>query len=226
MNRFAIAACGIAAFAAATQAQVVNGFTEDFNSGTAAWLDNIFAPVIGVSSGGPDGSAYISAGADFSNSGLDDTVVLFRGEAGPTAPVDASGGGFVGDYFAAGITELTFSVRHDAAAPVQFFTRFATPNRFPGTIIIDAGVVNPNQWTDVTISILGGPDIVINEGPPSVFNQVFSDVGLVQIGAVVNGALAGQSGFTFDLDNVRVTPTPGAAVLLGFGALAARRRRA
>ena len=130
---------------------------------------------------------------------------------------------FVGNWITDGVREFSFWVRHDAVAPLDLFDRFATPANFPGAVGISFVPVAPNTWTEIIIPIFAGSPNIILEGSP--FNDVFSNIGNVQIGASVTADMIGQT-ITFDLDKVSITPAPGALGLLAVaGLLGSRTRR-
>lgn len=215
---------GIAPHAAAA---LVVPFTEDFAVDASNWRD---APgttdLTYNAAGGPDGGSYASGTFNFVNSGPTDTPAILRGQAG----FGSSGGAFVGDWLTDGVTNFSAFVRHNAGEPLTFFTRWATPANTPGAAGVAFVPVQPNTWTQINLPIALGPHM-FPEGAPFVFDQVFSNVGNVQIGVFQPGAnLAGlDQDFTFDLDQVSITPEPGSLALLGAGfvcVIARRRRRA
>ena len=126
------------------------------------------------------------------------------------------------------VTEFSFSVRHDFVTPLFFFARFAGPANTPGTVGLDFTPVLPGEWTDLTIAIDPNNPFLIEEGPPNmgIYEATFSNVGNIQIGLEVPAALQGfPIDVTFDLDNVAITPAPGALAVLMVGGLALGRRR-
>jgi len=192
---------------------------EAFVGGSNGWATGAFAPAAWSSSGGPSGSeAFISSTGSFENKEaggiLDPTALLtvFRGETGPGS-MEASGGAFVGNWLGAGVDEFSFWIRHDAPVSLEFWTRFAVPERFPGVVFGDGTLVNPGEWTQITYS--------------GSFFAAFGDLGQIQIGALTNAGVAGDPAtYTFDLALVVMTPAPGGLAALGFaGLLAGRRRR-
>ena len=82
--------------------------------------------------------------------------------------------------------------------------------------------VAPNTWTEIIIPIFAGSPNIILEGSP--FNDVFSNIGNVQIGASVTADMIGQT-ITIDLDKVSITPAPGALGLFVVAGLRSRKRR-
>ena len=111
----------------------------------------------------------------------------------------------------------------------MFFTRWANPANYPAAAGV-TGPVMPNTWTQINFAITAGSPLVY-EGPPSTYGSVFGNVGHIQIGVYQPGdGLAGvDHDYTFDLDQVSITPEPGSIALLGAGVvcvIARRRRRA
>lgn len=199
-------------------------FTEGFDSNVSSWRDSTGnAELTWFNTGGPGGSGdgYASGMFNFTGSAAGDTPVILRGQDG----FDSSDDAFVGDWITGGVTEFSFDFRHDAPVPVNVFTRFASSFNFPGAVAVDFVPVLPNTWTEVTIAIeASNPQFISFSGQS--FEAVFSSIGNLQIGIDVPVALAGfDADFTFDLDNVSIVPTPGAAVLLAGAPLAVRRRR-
>lgn len=213
-----VAAIGLLAVAGASFGAVVP-FTETFSSPNAAWSSAAtFTPLDYPASGGPDGSGYGSAAFSFANSQNGEQPLLFRGQSN----FNSSGNAFVGNWITDGVTEFSFSVRHDGPAPVSFFARFA-PAAGPGAVALAMPALAPNTWGNYTVAIDPGA-FFIYEG--TTFNSTFSNVARVQVGVLVDANLAGFTApVTFCIDNVRIVPTPGAAGLLGLGAIAGLRRR-
>ncbi|MEM1186354.1 MAG: hypothetical protein AAGI53_15295 [Planctomycetota bacterium] len=213
------------AMATGVAAANVDDFTETFET-NAGWIDGGFTPLTEVASGSSDGTSYVTTNRSFLNTDPGSFDVLFRGEPSvlPGIIPDASGGAFQGDYISSGITQLSFDVRHNGVAPVNFFVRIAPPTRFPGAIAVEFVPVFGGSWTTVTIDISSSSfNFVSFEG--FTYDDIFDDVGLIQIG-IDSTNLAGIPGdFTFDLDNVSITPTPGVTGVLAIGGLVAARRR-
>ncbi len=209
------------ATAVSVQAAVVP-FTEDFVADNAAWKDAVNTDLGFVAAGGPDGSGYVTGTFDFQAQADGATPVLLRGQDG----FDSSSDAFVGNWIADGVTGFSTYVRHNAAVPLTFFTRFVSPFNFPGGVALDFAPVLPNTWTKITFDIsAASPQFISFES--SDFNTVFSNIGNVQLGVSVPTALAGSTTVvTFDLDQPTITPEPATAGLMTVGALLALRRRA
>ena len=208
-------------FAPAVSA-IVLPFTEDFDANSANWFNAaVTAPVDWSAAGGPDGGAYATTGFNFQFTAANDTPVLFRAQD----EFNSSGGAFEGDWITNGITEFSFAVRHNAPAPMTFFTRFAGPANFPGAVAIGFIPVFPNVWTTITIAIDPfNPQFITFEG--QTFEAAFSNIGHLQVGVSVPEGFGGvDQAYTFDLDKPTITPAPSAAVLFGIAGVALARRR-
>src|SRR5262245_57648803 len=207
-------------FVCGTAAATTVPFTESFSSDAAGWRD---APNAALAdwfpTDGADGGGYISETFSFANSAAGDTPVLLRAHAG------ASGNNFFGNWLTDGVTEYRMSVRNNAQAPVNFFTRFVSPAGFPGAVAVEFAPVLPGTWTEIVIPIdPANPQFISFE--TSDFNTIFSNIGRIQVGVQVPAALAGNpNSFSFDLDRVQIVPEPATVLLmLGLGVLSLRRR--
>lgn len=221
-RRCAVFALTVIGIATSTHAAIVP-YTEGFTTDAANWYNaTSSAPLDWESVGGPDGSGYVSATFDPGSASAGDTPVLFRAQD----EFGSSNGAFQGDYIAEGVSEFSMFVRHNGAAPINFFVRFSTPISFPGGIAVDFVPVFPNQWTKVTIAIDPfNPQFVTFEG--SDFNTVFSNIGHIQIGPSIPASLAGSTDpIQFDLDQPSIVPEPMTGICLAaIGAVALVRRR-
>jgi len=218
-TRFAASAC-VLSFGASSFALTLP-FTEDFAADAASWRDAAGTSTLDwFSSGGVDDGAYASGVFNFVNAQDGDTPITLRGHAA----FGSSGGAFVGDWLDEGVSELSFFVRHDVGAPVDFFARLVSSANFPAALAF-VGAVPAGEWTQVTIPIdPANPQWESFSG--SNFNTIFSNIGNIQIGAIVDGSLAGlDQEFRFDLDRVSIIPSPGGAALLALAGVAGMRRR-
>lgn len=207
------AAIGMAGSAMA----VINPFTETFSSSAANWSSSsAFTPLTYFGSGGPDGSGYASVNYSFANNLPGDQPLVFRGQSN----FGSSGNAFVGNWIAAGVTQFSFSVRHTSTAPMAFFARFA-PAAGPGAVAVFNTAAVAGEWTTYSVSIAPATPFVY-EG--TNFNTAFSNVARVQIGVLVDDAVAGRT-VTLDIDNVGIIPAPASALIPLAGLLAAGRRR-
>jgi len=124
------------------------------------------------------------------------------------------------------VSSFSFSVRHDAPQPLNFFTRFASSMNFPGATAVQFVPVAPDTWTELSVAITdGNPQFVSFEG--SSFAAVFSAIGNLQLGVSVPAGLAGDPAtYNFALDRVGVTvPEPAGAALASLASLLCLRRR-
>jgi hypothetical protein len=225
-----IVALAVASCTCSRAVGVTVPFTENFSTGAANWYNAAgTGPVDWNSSGGPDGSSFVSSSFNFINQtpGLpipNNAVNLFRAQD----EFNSSDHAFEGNWIAAGATEFSFWIRHNAPSPMTVFTRFAPPTNFPGWAGVAFTPVAPNVWTHVSLSIQFGNPNLFFEGPPpsqAQFDQVFSNIGHVQIGAF-GGAMAGvDQSITFDLDQPSLIPSPSSIAVFGFALLSARGRR-
>ncbi len=194
-------------------------FTEDFDTGVSNWRDTASMDTLSwFGAGGPDGGSYVSTSYLVPDPIPPFGAILFRGHDA----FDSSNDNFVGNWITDGVSEFSFWVRHDAAAPLTIFARFATADNFPGAVGISFVPVLPDLWTEIVIPIFDGSPNIVLEGFP--FQDVFSNIGNVQIGISPSVDLIGQT-ITVDLDKVSIIPAPGVWVMLGLAAVGAGRRR-
>ncbi len=223
MMKTALAGALVLVWVGSAQALTVP-FEETFEGGDAGWTNAINAPLNYVVGGGSDGGNYVSQEYNYFEyeSPFGGGPVLFRANGG----TGASGGAFVGDWLAAGVTEVSIRFRHDAPVPLELFMRVATLGNFPGAIVPFFGVAQPGVWNEISFLVDPDSPACIPEGGTCA--AAFSNVGNLQFGSNAPAALvATDQAWTIDLDQVSVIPEPGTALLVGCGlvALGARRQR-
>jgi hypothetical protein len=230
-----LAIAGGLVFGAATDASAGTfPFAEDFVTSNANWKFNT-ATILGYApAGGPDSSGYVTHTLAFSSASAT-SQTLFRAHA----DFNSSNQLYAGNWLTEGVFEVTAFVRHNAPQPLNFRARFASPFNFPGASALLPTAVSPNTWTKVAFEIDPnseqyhqlGPDPMNDQFEGSNFNEIFANIGNIQIGVGIPAALRGGSTpYTFDLDQVRVNivPEPAAGLLAAAGggmALAIARRR-
>ncbi len=203
----------------------ITDFYETVASGAQDWRNSNGAAILNwTASGGPDGGAYVTGVFNLSATsagGFPPTVIRAQSNFG------SSGGGYVGNWIAAGVTGVSFQFRHDLSEAITVTGRFATPVNNPGASVVSSITVAPNTWTLVSFDLReGSPDFVSLGG--GTYAGIFSNIGNMQLGFTVPAPLAGQDiDASFDLTNFAVVPTPASAVvgLLAAGGFRGRRRR-
>lgn len=200
----------------------VTPFTETFESGDSNWTDAAFAPAAWHATGSMDNSAYISGSVDLNNAGPFGMTVL-RGHG----DLNASGGAFVGNYLASGVTTIEFDIRQNSGFDLGLALRVASPANSPALNVNADQLVASGQWVHLSFDLFFGNPLMTIEGPPTpeFYNAIMSSIGNLQVSAARPDGLTTPLITDFDLDNVQITPTPGGAALLGLGCLGAMRRR-
>jgi len=200
----------------------VSSFTETFETGANGWLQGSFSAPTYNATGALDGSAFITSTADLNSAGPFG-LTIFRGQD----DFDASGDAFVGDYLASGIDRISFDFRHNAGQDLGIALRVATSNNFPAFAVELDGPVASGEWVTLSFDLsFFNPLLTIEGAPtPEAFNAIMQSVGNIQVSADRPDGLTTPLVVDFDLDNVAITPAPGALALLGFGGFAAARRR-
>lgn len=200
----------------------VSPFTETFESGANGWLQGSFSAPTYNATGALDGSAFITSSADLNSAGPFG-LTIFRGQD----DFDASGDAFVGDYLASGINRISFDFRHNAGQDLGIALRVASSNNFPAFAVELDGPVASGEWVTLSFDLsFFNPLLTIEGAPtPDAFNAIMQSIGNIQVSADRPDGLTTPLVVDFDLDNVAITPAPGAMALLGLGGLAATRRR-
>lgn len=195
-------------------------FTEDFTADSANWANNAGQPLDWISAGGVENGAFATTDFNFAGSQANADLVLIRG----SQMLGTSGGAFSGNWITDDVSTFSAYVRHDAAVPLTYFVRFASPLNFPGAVGIQFAPVPPHTWTLVQIPIeASNPQFVTFEG--STFASVFDEIGNVQIGVRVPQALAGTDvDVQFGVDRISIVPEPAMLTLLAAGTLGLIRR--
>lgn len=209
-------------FASAASAQIV-GFVESFESDAANWRNsNGTLQLDWIPAGGPDGSAYASTLFNLSNTsggGFPPTIIRAQ------TNFNSSNSAYAGNWIEAGVTGVSFDIRHDLSEAVTLTGRFATPANNPGASTVSQTPIAPNQWTTIFFDLTPDSTDIISFGSGN-YHSVFSNIGNLQFGFNVPASLAGQNiDARFDIDNFRVIPAPGTALAFGAMGLLARRRR-
>lgn len=222
--RSSLTLCGVLAVALARPASagLVVPFTEGFDADAANWFDPAGAALLDWNAdGGPSGAGdgHVTTDFAFSNAGPFGTT-LFRAQD----EFGSSGGAFEGNWMASGVDTLSFWFKHDVPVPINVFARLAGPANFPGAAAVSFVPVAPNTWTEVAIPVFEGAPNIMLEG--TSYADVFSNIGHIQIGiSTPEGFENDTTMYSYALDNVSITPAPGALGLLALAGLAGRRRR-
>lgn len=199
------------------------GFEEHFVSGASNWRGATAASALEwLANDGPGAGAYVRSSFTLSGAaaaGARQTMFCAHTALG------SSGGGFAGDWVAAGVTGASFAFRHDLGVPIRITGRFAPPSNTPGAIAVSSQEVASGVWTTVTLDLtLRSPDLVSFEG--TRYLAVFSEIGAMEFGFNLPQALVGQqvSG-NFDFTDFWIVPAPGPLAILALAGVVMRRRR-
>jgi len=198
-------------------------YTETFTGGANGWLNGASAALNYQTSGGPDGTSYVSyttavaypAEPPMFGSPL---ALLFRGNNAQNASNDA----FVGNWLTADIETLELQFRHDAGQTLLFYSRIAGTGG-AGASLSETFSVPSGVWTKIVIPIVDSNPPFLSYGS-STFNGVFSNVQNLQFGVYIPVDFNNPS-VTFDLDNVHAVPEPASLGLMVLGGAALLRRR-
>lgn len=206
-------------------------FTETFADGAANWKIGTISTDVPTwqSSGGPANVAFISrAGSDpdTGNQFFTTGPVLFRG----LASFDASNDQFFGNWIAGGVGTFSVDVFHDHSSSLLYQIRLANPDNNPGASAVNASVL-PGVWTTLTVPIVDSATAFQTYGSlgnppnPSAFNQIFSNIGSIQIGLAAGqvGQNGLDSGVSLRMTNpsIAAVPEPGTLAALAAAAVAA-----
>lgn len=222
----------LAVASATNSAFAVTNYTETFNTNASNWLNVDSTAPTYYSSGGVDGSGYISHTRTFTSLasgpfGAPPLQVMMRGNDA----ANASGDAFVGNWLADGVESLTVAVRHNYTSTLNLYARLDAGGGAAASLAFDpAFAIAPNTWTTITIPIVNSNPPFLSYGsagsvPGAGFNTIFSSMDNLQIGFYLPASTS-FTDLTFDLDNVNV-PEPASLGVLALGAvgLLGRRRR-
>ncbi len=212
-----------AIFVSATPAlSSITTFIESFPTDSANWRNFDGSGALDwFSSGGPDGSSYASGNFNLVNATGGFPPVVLRAQSS----FNSSGNAFVGNWLSAGVTGVSFDIRHDLPESIGITGRFATPMNFPGASTESVISVAPNIWTTIFFDLTEGSSDIVSLGG-GTYGAIFSNIGNIQIGFNVPAGLGGQDiDARFDIDNFRIIPAPPVAGVIMLGGLAAVRRR-
>ncbi len=205
-------------------------FTETFADSGENFLNTGFAPLEFIPGTDADGSGFVRNAVPSDAAG-DMGLVVARIEFNAFDPTaSASGGAFIGDFITGDISTFSFDVRHDADAPIDITARFSPPTRFPGAFpLVPQSVAPSEDFTTLTFD-LSFASLGFEGAPtPALFDQIFSNVGNIQIFLGTDLSTVSSGTVNFDFDNVAIAvPEPTTLVMAGLGGLAfcQRRRRA
>ncbi|MEK6675492.1 MAG: PEP-CTERM sorting domain-containing protein [Planctomycetota bacterium] len=217
-----MAAIGAVSVSPPTLWAVTVPFTEDFASDAANWRDGVGTSLLEWhADDGPDRGSFVSGRQSFGSLSAGAFAILYRAQE----DFGSSGGAFQGSWVADDVTEIRYLVRQHTGVPLTFFTRFRGPGPgfVPAAAVLEPVSVASDTWTEISVPLPSAG--MIFEGPFS-FDQVFGNIGRLQVGVVVPPGLAGNTeSFAFDLDKVAIVPEPATWALLTIGAVAGLRRR-
>lgn len=226
MFRSALGAAAAVSFVVSSTASIASadivGFNESFTENAANWRNsNGAADLSWFASGGPGDMSYASSTFNLLSTtvgGFPPTVIRAHSSYG------SSGGAYVGDWIAAGVTGVNFMFRHDLSEAVTVTGRFATPTNAPGASVVSSIVVLPDTWTLITFDLREGSSDIISLGG-GTYQAIFSNIGNMQFGFTVPVALAGQDiDGHFDITDFNIVPGPGALAMLACAGVIGRRR--
>lgn len=222
----------------ATTVNATSPYVEHFSSNNANWYVDSAAtiPTVFEATGGPGSSSFVSTPASMFGQPDDAPVILFQARD----EFNSSGHAFEGNWLSSGINQFSSYVRHNAPVPLVFFARFARPTGGAGIAAEKATAVLADTWTKLTFDL--SPSNINHptnnptgelfvEGPPSLYTNVFSNVGHIQIGfSVPAGYGADDRTYKFGLDrpSIAAVPEPAGwmtAVMAGIVGLNQRRAR-
>ncbi|MFZ9880099.1 MAG: hypothetical protein ACO3QC_01680, partial [Phycisphaerales bacterium] len=154
-----LAAASLAFLSATAAHAAIVGFTENFANDSANWRNaGGVTPLSWYANGGPLGGSYASSTFNLittSSGGFPPTVIRAH------ASYPSSGGAYVGNWIAEGVTGVVFEFRHNLPEAVFVTGRFASPQNFPGASVVSSAAVLSGVWTTVSFNLTeGSPDII------------------------------------------------------------------
>jgi hypothetical protein len=205
-------------------------FTEGFTSGASNWLNGASAAPTWSDSGGADDGAYISyTSPDFTSGGSSPFPpfpppfqLMFRANSN----TNASGGAFVGNWLAGGVSSLSVTARHNYGSTLHLSSRLASTGGAGASLAFDtAFAMAPNTWTTINIPIVQSDPPFVGYGS-GTFSSTFSNIQNLQFGLYLP-ANTQFTGLRMDIANASMVPEPGAAelVLSALAVLALLRHR-
>lgn len=214
-SKLALVAAVAATFSMIGSAQALTiGYTEEFATNVTGWENSASLPLTFEASGGPDGSSNASTTFNwfgFSNP-FGGGPVIFRAAASD----NASGGAFIGDWLAGGVTTISAWFYQETSETLTPFIRFASSFNFPGAVINSTTPIAPNTWTQVVFDIDPLNPLCFGEGVTCAV--ALSNVGNVQFGTNAPAALiATNQAYDLAIDKVGINtvPEPATGMMLG-----------
>lgn len=169
-------------------------FIENFELDAANWRNNANAALGWSPSGAADGSSYATASFNFIDAGPGTTPAVFRNHE----EFNSSGLAFQGNWVTGDVRQFGAYVRHNAGVDLTFFVRFADPANFPAAAAVISNPVPSGQWRYISVPMVASSFVF--EGPFG-FNEVFDNLGHIQIGVITPAALENANVTVgFDLD--------------------------
>jgi hypothetical protein len=132
---------------------------------------------------------------------------------------NASGGAFVGNWLAGGVSSLSVTVRHNYGSTLHLYSRLASTGGAGASLSFDAAfAMAPNTWTTINIPIVESAPPFLGYGS-GTFSSTFSNIQNLQFGLY----LPANTAFTnlrMDLASASIVPEPGTVSLVFLSAVA------